>query len=119
MDEQTRWDRRVGAWTAQSWWVEETYLRSGGKWCSRYRALTSPGDTRDFSVSTGRNTASVKRFLVTTLRSTAQAGSPRVINTAKNPALAAAIAELTAEGRCATSVRPRAVKYLLHNRHRG
>ena len=76
-----------------------------------YRAVTSHGDTLDFYLSTRRNTASAKRFLAKTLRSTAHAGPPRVINTDKNPALAAAIAELKADGRCATSVRHRPVKY--------
>jgi IS6 family transposase len=46
------------------------------------------------------------------LRSTAHAGLPRVINTDKNPALAAAITELKAESRCATSVQHRRVNYL-------
>ncbi|MBV8542234.1 MAG: DDE-type integrase/transposase/recombinase [Pseudonocardiales bacterium] len=66
----------------------------------------------EFSLSTRRNTASAKRFLVTTPRSTAHAGPPRVIDTDENPALAAAIAELKADGRCATSVRHRLVRYL-------
>ena len=118
LDKQTRWYRRVGEWTAQSWRVDETYIRIGGKWCYLYRAVTSHGDTLDFYLSTRRNTASAKRFLAKTLRSTAHAGPPRVINTDKNPALAAAIAELKADGRCATSVRHRAVKYL-NNRIEG
>jgi IS6 family transposase len=33
LDKQTRWYRRVGQWAAQSWRVDETYLRIGGKWC--------------------------------------------------------------------------------------
>jgi transposase, IS6 family len=118
LDKQTRWYRRVGEWTAQSWRVDETYLRIGGKWCYLYRAVTSHGDTLDFYLSTRRNTASAKRFLAKTLRSTAHAGPPRVINTDKNPALAAAIAELKADGWCATSVRHQAVKYL-NNRIEG
>jgi IS6 family transposase len=101
LDKQTRWYRRVGEWTAQSWRVDETYIRIGGKWCYLYRAVTSHGDTLNFYLSTRRNTASAKRFLAKTLRSTAHAGPPRVINTDKNPALAAAIAELKADGQCA------------------
>jgi IS6 family transposase len=118
LDKQTRWYRRVGQWAAQSWRVEETSLRIGGTWCSLYRALTSPGDTLNFSLSTRRNTASAERFLAKTLRSTAHARPPRVINTDKNPALAAAIAELKADGRCATSVPHRRVQYL-NNRIEG
>ncbi|MBV9013405.1 MAG: IS6 family transposase [Pseudonocardiales bacterium] len=118
LDKQTRWYRRVSEWRAQSWRVEETYLRIGGKWCYWYRALTSHGDTLDFSLSTRRNTASAKRFLATTLRSAAHCGPPRVINTDSDPALAAAITELKTNGRCPTSVRHRRVKYL-NNRIEG
>jgi IS6 family transposase len=118
LDKQTRWYRRVGAWRARSWRVDETYLRVGSKWCYLYRAVTSHGDTLDFSLSTRRNTVSAKRFLAKTLRSTAQGGAPRVINTDKNAALAAAITELKTEGRCPTSVTHRRVKYL-NNRIEG
>jgi IS6 family transposase len=112
LDTQTRWYRRVGDWRAQSWRVDETYLRVGDKWCYLYRAVTSRGDTLDFYLSTRRNTASAKRFLVKTLRSTASYGAPRVINTDKNSALAAAITDLKRAGRCPESVTHRQVKYL-------
>jgi IS6 family transposase len=84
----------------------------GGRWCYLYRAVTSRGDTLDFFLSPRRTTTSAQRFLATTLRSTAHAGPPRSINTEENPALGAAITQLTAEGRGATSVRHRQVKYL-------
>src|SRR5699024_2258641 len=73
-----RWYRRVGDWRAQSWRVDETYLRIGGRWCYLYRAVTSRGDTLDFYLSTRRTTASAKKFLGKTLRSTAAGGAPRV-----------------------------------------
>jgi len=116
LDERTRWYRRT--WLADSWRVEEAYVRVGGRWCYLYRAVTSRGDTRDFFLSPRRNTSSAMRLLVKTLRSTAHAGPPRVINTDENPARAAAITQLKAEGRCATSVRHRRVKYL-NNRIEG
>jgi IS6 family transposase len=118
LDKRTRWYRRVGQWAAQSWRVDETYLRIGGRWCYLYRALTSHGDTLDFYLSTRRNTTSAKRFLAKTLRSTAHCGPPRVINTDRDLALAAAITELKSDGRCATSVQHRRVKYL-NNRIEG
>jgi len=31
LDKRTRWYRRVGQWAAQSWRVDETYLRIGGR----------------------------------------------------------------------------------------
>jgi transposase, IS6 family len=116
LDKRTRWYRRI--WLADSWRVDETYVRVGGRWCYLYRAVTSLGDTLDFFLSTRRNTTSAKRFLAKTLRSTAHAGPPRVINTDENPAPAAAITQLKVEGRCATSVRHRRVKYL-NNRIEG
>ena len=113
LDKQTRWYRRVSEWRAQSWRVDETYIRVGGKWCYLYRAVTSHGDTLDFYLSTRRNTQAAKRFLAKTLRSSSASHvPPRVINTDKNFALAAAIIELRADGRCAASVQHRRVKYL-------
>ena len=116
LDKRTRWYRRT--WLADSWRVDETYLRVGGRWCYLYRGVTSRGDTLDFYLSTRRNTTSAKKFLAKALRSTAHAGPPRVINTDKNAALAAAITELTADAVCATSVQHRRVKYL-NNRIEG
>ena len=31
LDKQTRWYRRISEWRAQSWRVDETYIRVGGK----------------------------------------------------------------------------------------
>lgn len=111
LDKQTRWYRRFGRWGADSWRVDETYIRVGGKWCYLYRAVTKRGDTVDFYLSTRRSTSSAKRFLAKTLRSTRHHGPPRVICTDKNPALAAAITALKAEGKCPPEVEHRRSKY--------
>jgi len=118
LDQRTRWYRQVGDWRAQSWRVDETYLRIGGRWCYLYRAITSAGDTLDFYLSTRRTTASAKKFLGKTLRSSAHDMPPRVINTDNDAALAAAITDLKAEGLCATTVQHRQMKYL-NNRIEG
>lgn len=118
LDKRTRWYRRPAGLGADSWRVDETYLKVGGEWCYLYRAVTSRGETLDFYLSTRRTTASAKRFFAKTLRSAAHAGPPRVINTDKNPALGAAIGELKADGRCPESVEHRQVKYL-NNRVEG
>ena len=112
LDKQTRWYRQVPDWQASSWRVDETYIRVGGKWCYLYRAITAGGQTLDFYLSPKRNVAAAKRFLAKTLRSNTTAGSPRVINTDKAPALARAISELKAEGICPQTVEHRQVKYL-------
>ena len=112
LDKQTRRYRQVPDWQAQSWRVDETYIRVGGTWCYLYRAITAGGQTLDFYLSPKRNVAAAKRFLAKTLRSNTTAGSPRVINTDKAPALAKAISELKAEGICPQTVEHRQVKYL-------
>ncbi|MGP5573510.1 IS6 family transposase [Corynebacterium casei] len=112
LDKQTRWYRQVPDWQARSWRVDETYIRVGGTWCYLYRAITAGGQTLDFYLSPKRNVAAAKRFLAKTLRSNTTAGSPRVINTDKAPALAKAISELKAEGICPQTVEHRQVKYL-------
>lgn len=118
LDKQTRCYRRASEKRAQSWRVEETSLRIGGRWCYLYRALTSRGDTLDFSLSTRRNTTSAKRFLAKTPRSTAHRGPLRVINTDSDPSLTTAITELKADRRRPTSVNHRRVTYL-NNRIEG
>ena len=75
-------------------------------------AITAGGQTLDFYLSPKRNVAAARRFLAKTLRSNTTAGSPRVINTDKAPALAKAISELKAEGICPQTVEHRQVKYL-------
>ena len=112
LDKQTRWYRQVPDWQASSWRVDETYIRVGGTWCYLYRAITAGEQTLDFYLSPKRNVAAAKRFLAKTLRSNTTAGSPRVINTDKAPALAKAISELKAEGICPQTVEHRQVKYL-------
>ena len=112
LDKHTRWYRQVPDWQARSWRVDETYIRVGGTWCYLYRAITAGGQTLDFYLSPKRNVAAAKRFLAKTLRSNTTAGSPRVINTDKAPALAKAISELKAEGICPQTVKHRQVKYL-------
>jgi transposase, IS6 family len=62
LDKQTRWYRRVGEWAAQSWRVDETYIRIGGTWCSLYRVVTSPGDTLDFPVHQAKHRLSEEVF---------------------------------------------------------
>ena len=112
LDKHTRWYRQVPDWQARSWRVDETYIRVGGRWCYLYRAITAGGQTLDFYLSPKRNVAAAKRFLAKTLRSNTTAGSPRVINTDKAPALAKAISELKAEGICPQTVEHRQMKYL-------
>ncbi len=74
-------------------------------------AITAGGHTLDSYLSPKRNVVAAKRFLAKTLRSNTSAGSPRVINTDKAPALTKAISELKEEGICPPIVEHRQVKY--------
>ena len=75
------------------------------------RAVDSTGQTIDFLLTAKRDTAAAKRFL---LRAIEAPGNPmpRVITVDKNPAYAAAIEALTAEGMLPRRVRLRQCKYL-------
>lgn len=75
------------------------------------RAVDSTGQTIDFLLTAKRDTAAAKRFL---LRAIEAPGNPmpRVITVDKNPAYAAAIEALAAEGMLPRRVRLRQCKYL-------
>jgi IS6 family transposase len=62
LDKRTRWYRQTSPWFSDSWRVDETYIRVGGKWCYLYRAVTKDGRTLDFYISTRRNTQAATRF---------------------------------------------------------
>ncbi|AWT24963.1 hypothetical protein Csp1_01350 [Corynebacterium provencense] len=63
LDKRTRWYRKGSVAFADSWRVDETYIRVGGRWCYLYRAVTKDGRTLDFYMSTRRNTTAATRFL--------------------------------------------------------
>ena len=63
LDKRTRWYRQTSPWFSDSWRVDETYIRVGGRWCYLYRAVTADGRTLDFYMSTKRNTTAATRFL--------------------------------------------------------
>lgn len=102
------WKPKLG----YSWRVDETYIRVKGKWAYLYRALDKEGHTIDFYLSPTRNMNAAKRFLGKALRSIPDYGHPQSINTDKNPAYAAAIGSLKAEGKICDNLKHRQIKYL-------
>ena len=48
--------------TANSWRVDETYIKVRGKWTYLYRAVDRDGQTLDFMLSERRDTAAARRF---------------------------------------------------------
>ena len=86
-------------------------MRVRGRWKYLYRAIDKEGATLDFYLADRRNAKAAKRFLAKALRRSRD-WTPRVINTDKNPAYGAAIAELKQEGRLPKETQHRQVKYL-------
>ena len=115
LDKRTRWYRQISPWSSDSWRVDETYIRVGGKWCYLYRAVTKDGRSVDFYMSTRRNTTAATRFLGKALRGAGHRGphnGPRVICTDKAPTYAGAIEKLITEQKLPRTVEHRQVKYL-------
>jgi putative transposase len=57
--------------TAQSWRMDETYIKVKGKWTYYYRAVDNTGKTLDFMLSERRNKAAARRFSSARLARTA------------------------------------------------
>src|SRR5215469_12997991 len=83
--------------TNKSYRTDETCIKVKGEDKYLYRAVDSTGQTIEFLLATKRDAAGTKRFF---RRALSAAGNPvpRVINVDKNPAYAAAVAALKAEG---------------------
>ena len=53
--------------TANSWRLDETYIKVKGVWVYLYRAVDRDGQTLDFMLSRRRNTAAARRFFKRTI----------------------------------------------------
>src|SRR4029077_18891672 len=105
--------RSAGAGTrgrsANSWRVDETYLKIRGQWVYLYRAVDKQGRTVDFLLSKRRDVAAAKRFFS---RATKQHGAPRVITLDGYAASHWAVAKLKTSGILPSRVQVRSCKYL-------
>ncbi len=97
--------------TADSWRVDERYIKIKGVWTYLYRAVDASGNTLDFWLSETRDSDAAKRFFRKALTAT-HTVTPRVINVDKNAAYPKALKELKAEGVVPKSCELRQVKYL-------
>jgi transposase-like protein len=97
--------------TADSWRVDETYIKVKKEWMYLYRAVDSQGYTLDFFFSPTRDAQAAKHFLLKMLTAS-HTSQPRVINVDKNAAYPKAFNELKAAGIIAKSCQLRQVKYL-------
>uniref|UniRef100_UPI001487AE38 IS6 family transposase n=1 Tax=Ruegeria sp. HKCCD8929 TaxID=2683006 RepID=UPI001487AE38 len=53
--------------TAESWRMDETYVKVRGEWVNLYRAVDRDGQTLDFMLSAKRDAAAAKRFFANAL----------------------------------------------------
>jgi IS6 family transposase len=52
------------------WWVDETYIKVGGRWCYLYRAIDQFGQVIDVLATDKRDAAAARRFFTRALRHT-------------------------------------------------
>jgi transposase-like protein len=81
IEKRLRWQWRRPQSTSRR--VDETYVKVGGRWAYRYRAVDKHGDTIDFCLSPTRSTQATKRFLAKSLTGLKAWEKPVVINTDK------------------------------------
>ena len=72
-----------------SWYLDETYIKVGGRWCYLYRAIDRDGNLLDSMLSERRDKHAARRFLRRLLDGTGQ--RPLRVTTDKHPAYTKAI----------------------------
>ncbi|PGT57772.1 IS6 family transposase, partial [Bacillus cereus] len=86
-----------------AWHLDETYIKSKGKWCYLYRAIDSDGHTLDFQLRKTRNHQAAYAFMKRLVK---HFGEPSVLTTDKAPALLCAFKKLQKDD------------YYIHTKHR-
>ncbi len=81
--------RRAATRPGARWWCDETYVRVGGKWAYRYRAIDEAGQVVDIVLRTHRDVDSARAFFV--LATYRRRSTPDEGSTDKHPAYARAI----------------------------
>ncbi|NVO58250.1 IS6 family transposase [Rhodobacteraceae bacterium B1Z28] len=77
--------------TAESWRMDETYVKVRGEWVYLYRAVDRDGQTLDFMLSAKRDTVAAKKFFANALYHN---GIPKRITIDKSRSNAAGIKEV-------------------------
>ncbi|MFA3919305.1 IS6 family transposase [Ruegeria hyattellae] len=77
--------------TAESWRMDETYVKVRGEWVNLYRAVDRDGKTLDFRLSEKRDTKAAKKFFANALSNN---GIPKRITIDKSRSNAAGIKEV-------------------------
>jgi transposase, IS6 family len=108
IEKRTRWYLGL---RSDSWRIDETYVRVGGKWKYLWRAIDKQGQLIDFMLSDRRNTKAATRFLGKALK-IMKDWPPSLITTDKLASYPKAIRRLKREGKLAAKTRHRTSKYL-------
>jgi transposase-like protein len=103
--------RRYQGHRSDSWRVDETYVRVGGRWKYLFRAVDKHCQLIDFMLSDRRNARAVYRFLRKALK-TMNDYPPSSITTDKLASYPKAIRRLQSEGLLSNDVEHRTAKYL-------
>ena len=78
-----------GGQSGRSWYLDETHVKVGGRWCYLYRAIDRDGNLLDSMLSQHRDRQSARRFLRCLLEASPQ--RPLRLTTDKHPAYKKAI----------------------------
>ncbi|PKV48074.1 putative transposase [Aquimarina sp. MAR_2010_214] len=92
-----------------SWRLDETYIKVGGKDRYLYRAVDKQGNTIDFLLTKRRMKGSAQKFLSKAIRNN---GKPRIINIDKSGANTAGIRTWNKRSLTSKKIKIRRVKYL-------
>jgi transposase-like protein len=103
--------RQYQGYRSESWRVDETYVRVGGKWKYLFRAVDKHGQLIDFMLSERRDTGAAYRFMRKALKAVSDY-PPSSITTDKLASYPKAIRRLQCEGLLSRDVEHRTSKYL-------
>jgi IS6 family transposase len=103
--------RRYRGHRSDSWRVDETYVRVGGRWKYLFRAVDKHGQLINFMLSDSRNTRAAYRFLRKALKTMSDYPTSSV-TTDKLASYPKAIRHLQCEGLLSNDVEHRTSKYL-------
>ena len=101
--------KRVKNQVGDSWRMDETYIKVGGKDRYLYRAVDKQGNTVDFLLTKRRMKGSVQKFLNKAIGNN---GKPRLINIDKSGSNTAAIKVVNRYSLSVNKIKIRRVKYL-------
>ena len=94
---------------SESWRMDETYIKVGGKDRYLYRAVDKQGNTVDFLLTKRRKKGSAQKFLNKAIGNN---GKPRIINIDKSGANTAGIRTVNKRNLTTKKIKIRRVKYL-------